>query len=263
MSAPILAIVAAIGILVAAFVHLWNTNDEFREGVTKTWNELKAAFDSFTQGIVDRLNEMGFDFKDFSEVVKATWDNICKALGPQLRAAFDIVASILKGALQVLTGLFDVFAGLFTGNWKQMWNGVKEIFSGIWEAIKGVLKAALNGMFGLVNNMIDGINKISVAGHSPNIPKIPMLANGGILTKGTAIVGEAGAEMLSVSNGQAMVQPLGGQQGASELTGLLETYLPYLAMRQDLYLDGNVLVGQTANRMNEALGTIAFRSKLA
>lgn len=254
---PIAAVAAAIGVLVAAFVHLWNTNDEFREGVTKTWNELKAAFDSFTQGIVDRLNEMGFDFKDFGEVVKAIWDNICKALGPQLRAAFDIVASILKGALQVLTGLFDVFAGLFTGNWKQMWNGVKEIFSGIWEAIKGVLKAALNGMFGLVNNMIDGINKISVAGHSPNIPKIPMLANGGVLTSGSAIVGEAGAELLTVSNGQAMVEPLGGQ--TSELTQLLSTYLPYLAMNQQIVLDSGALVGGTSRQMNEALGQLAIR----
>lgn len=254
---PIAAVAAAIGLLVAAFIHLWNTNEEFRNGVTQTWNELKAAFDGFTQGIVDRLNELGFDFENFGDVVKTVWDNICKALGPQLKAALDMVASILKGALQVLTGIFDVFAGLFTGNWKQMWNGVKEIFTGIWEAIKGVLKAALNGMFGLVNNMIDGINKISVAGHSPNIPKIPMLANGGVLTSGSAIVGEAGAELLTVSNGQAMVEPLGGQ--TSELTQLLSTYLPYLAMNQQIVLDSGALVGGTSRQMNEALGQLSIR----
>ena len=263
LSAPILAIVAVIGVLVAAFVHLWNTNEEFRNSILEIWNSLTGAFKEFGDGIVQRLNAMGGNFKSFGDVVKAVWDMICKNLAPQFKSAFEMVASILKGALNVLMGLFDTFAGLFTGNWTQMWNGIKTIFSGIWEAIKGILKAAVNTLSSTINGLISGINKISVGGHSVNIPLIPMLANGGILTEGTAIVGEAGAEMLSVSNGQAMVQPLGGQQGASELTGLLETYLPYLAMRQDLYLDGNVLVGQTANRMNEALGTIAFRSKLA
>lgn len=263
ISAPILAIVAVIGVLVAAFVHLWNTNEEFRNSILEIWNSLTSAFQAFGDGIVQRLNAMGGNFKSFGDVVKAVWDMICKNLAPQFKSAFEMVSSILKGALNVLMGLFDTFAGLFTGNWSQMWNGIKTIFSGIWEAIKGILKAAVNTLSSTINGLISGINKISVGGHSVNIPLIPMLANGGILTEGTAIVGEAGAEMLSVSNGQAMVQPLGGQQGTSELTGLLETYLPYLAMRQDLYLDGNVLVGQTANRMNEALGTIAFRSKMA
>ena len=263
LSAPILAIVAVIGVLVAAFVHLWNTNEEFRNSILEIWNSLTGAFKEFGDGIVQRLNAMGGNFKSFGDVVKAVWDMICKNLAPQFKSAFEMVASILKGALNVLMGLFDTFAGLFTGNWSQMWNGIKTIFSGIWEAIKGILKAAVNTLSSTINGLISGINKISVGGHSVNIPLIPMLANGGILTEGTAIVGEAGAEMLSVSNGQAMVQPLGGQQGTSELTGLLETYLPYLAMKQALYLDGNVLVGQTANRMNEALGTIAFRSKMA
>ena len=263
ISAPILAIVAVIGVLVAAFVHLWNTNEEFRNSILEIWNSLTGAFKEFGDGIVQRLNAMGGNFKSFGDVVKAVWDMICKNLAPQFKSAFEMVASILKGALNVLMGLFDTFAGLFTGNWSQMWNGIKTIFSGIWEAIKGILKAAVNTLSSTINGLISGINKTSVGGHSVNIPLIPMLANGGILTEGTAIVGEAGAEMLSVSNGQAMVQPLGGQQGTSELTGLLETYLPYLAMKQALYLDGNVLVGQTANRMNEALGTIAFRSKMA
>lgn len=254
---PIAAVVAAIGVLVAAFIHLWNTNEEFRNGVTQTWNELKAAFDEFSQGIVDRLNALGFNFEDFGDVVKTIWDNICNALAPQLRAAFDMVSSILRGALQVLTGIFDVFAGLFTGNWEQMWNGVKEIFEGIWEAIKGVLKNAINAITGNINNLIKGINKIDIKGHSPNIPLIPQLATGGVLTSGSAIVGEAGAELLTVSNGQAMVEPLGGQ--TSELTQLLNTYLPYLAMNQQIVLDSGALVGGTSRQMNEALGKLAIR----
>ena len=77
LSAPIMAIIGVIAALVAAFVHLWNTNEDFRNKIIDTWNTIKQKFDSFGQGIVDRLNKMGFDFKSFGEVVKAIWDGLC------------------------------------------------------------------------------------------------------------------------------------------------------------------------------------------
>lgn len=256
ISGPVLAAVAAITVLVAAFVNLWNTNEEFRNKILGTWETIKSKFEAFGQGIVERLNKMGFDFENFGEVVKAVWDWICDYLAPVFTNAFDAVAAVLGGALDVLMGLFDVFAGLFTGNWEQMWNGVKEIFSGIWDAIVGVLKGAINIIINSINALIGGINKIGFGEHKINIPLIPMLAEGGVLTSGSAIVGEAGPEFVSVSNGQAMVQPLSGH---GDLAGLLETYLPYLAAGTQLVMDSGALVGSIAPDMNTALGTIAIR----
>ena len=256
LSAPILAIVAAIGVAVAAFMHLWNTNEEFRNNIIAIWDGIKAKFEEFGQGIVERLNKMGFDFQSFGDVVKTVWDWICDYLAPVFTNAFDAVAAVLGGALDVLTGLFDVFAGLFTGNWEQMWNGVKEIFEGIWDAIVGVLKGAINIIINAINGLIGGVNKIGFGEHKINIPLIPMLADGGILTSGTAIVGEAGPELVQVSNGQAMVQPL---NSGSDISALLETYLPYLAAGNQLVLDSGALVGGIAPDMNVALGTLAIR----
>ena len=256
LSAPILAVVAAIGVLVAAFIHLWNTNEEFRNNITAIWDSLKAKFEAFGNGIVERLNAMGYDFKDFGEVVRAIWDNLCEVLAPMFETAFAMVEKVLGGALDVLMGLFDVFAGLFTGNWEQMWNGVKEIFTGIWDAIVGVLKGAINNIISLINGFIGGANGIKFGDHNIKIPLIPMLAEGGVLTSGSAIVGEAGPEFVQVSNGQAMVQPLGGH---SDLADLLETYLPYLAAGTQLVMDSGALVGSIAPDMNMALGTMAIR----
>lgn len=44
--------------------------------------------------------------------------------------------------------------------------------------------------------------------------RIPAFANGGSLTSGSAVVGEAGAELLTVSNGRATVRPLSGPAAA-------------------------------------------------
>lgn len=259
LSAPILAVVAVIGVLVAAFMHLWNTNEEFRNKVLGTWDDIKAKFDSFGQGIVDRLNAMGFDFENFSEVVTTIWNTLCDFLAPVFTSTFDAIAAVLGGALDVLTGLFDVFAGLFTGNWEQMWNGCAEIFEGIWDAIVGVFKSQINGIIGFANTAINGLNKIGFGDNKINIPNIPeLMAKGGVLTSGSAIVGEAGPEFVQISDGRAMVQPLGNNGG--DIAGLLETYLPYLAERTALYMDSGALVGSIAPSMNGALGNISIRS---
>ena len=256
LAAPILAAVAAIGVLVAAFIHLWNTNEEFRNNITAIWEALAAKFEAFGQGIVDRLNKMGFEFNNFGEVAKAAWDYICNYLAPVFETAFAEIEIVLGGALDVLMGLFDVFAGLFTGNWSQMWNGVKEIFGGIWDAIVGILKGAINTIINEINRLIGGVNGIGIGDARIHIPLIPMMAEGGVLTSGSAIVGEAGPEFVQVSNGQAMVQPLSGH---GDLAGLLETYLPYLAAGTQLVMDSGALVGEIAPDMNTALGTMAIR----
>ena len=254
LAGPILAVVAVIGVLVAAFIHLWNTNEEFRNNIIAIWDNLKAKFDAFGQGMVERLNALGFDFENFSEVVKAIWDGLCNFLAPVFEGTFDNLAKILGAALDVLTGLFDVFAGLFTGNWEQMWNGIKEIFGGVIDNIKALFGDVLGGIIDQINTATRGINAISFG--KINIPEIKWMAEGGVLTSGSAIVGEAGPEFVQVSNGQAMVQPLTGH---SDLAGLLETYLPYLAAGTQLVMDSGALVGSIAPDMNTALGTIAIR----
>lgn len=255
ISAPVLAAVAAIGVLIAAFVHLWNTNEEFRNNIIATWERIKSMFDEFGQGIVDRLNKMGFEFNDFSEVVKGIWDGLCAFLAPLFEQAFDTIADVLDFALNLLTGMFDFWAGLFTGDWEQMWNGVVETFKAIFGGVKAIFDDIIGGIIGGINGAIDGVRTFSKG--KIDLPNIKWMAEGGVLTSGSAIVGEAGPEFVQVSNGQAMVQPLTGH---SDLAGLLETYLPYLAMGTQMVLDSGALVGGIAPDMNTALGTISIRS---
>ena len=144
ISAPVLAVIAVIAILVAAFKHLWDTNEEFRNAITAIWNGIVSKIQAFCQGIVDRLNALGFEFGSIVDVLKSLWDGLCQFLAPVFEAAFSVVSTVLGSVLDVITGLLDVFIGLFTGNWSQMWDGVKVIFSGVWDAITGLFDTALN-----------------------------------------------------------------------------------------------------------------------
>ena len=153
ISGPVLAIVAVVAVLVAAFKHLWDTNEEFRNAITAIWNGIVSKISAFCQGIVDRLNALGFDFGSIVDVLKSLWDGLCQFLAPVFEAAFNVVSTVLGSVLDVITGLLDVFIGLFTGNWSQLWDGVKEIFSGVWDAITGLFDTALNLLKSLASNV--------------------------------------------------------------------------------------------------------------
>ena len=105
------------------------------------------------------------------------------------------------------------------------WDKVKPVLDQVWNYIKKMI----NGMLGLINSLIDGVNGLikglnsihfelpswipGIGGKGfginiPTIPHIPLLASGGILSSGSAIVGEAGPELLTVGGGNAAVQPL-------------------------------------------------------
>lgn len=141
VTASMIAIVAAVALVIAAFVSLWKNNEEFRNKMTAIWDGIKSKFESFAQGIVDRLNALGFDFENFGEVVKAIWDGFCSLLAPIFEGVFNQVSVILGSVLDALTGIFDVFIGIFTGNWDQAWQGVKEIFGAVWDLIKGTFES--------------------------------------------------------------------------------------------------------------------------
>lgn len=154
ISAPVVAVVAVIGVLIAAFVNLWKTNEEFRNKMTAIWDGIKSKFESFAQGIVDRLNALGFDFENFGEVVKAIWDGFCSLLAPIFEGVFNQVSVILGSALDALTGIFDVFIGIFTGNWDQAWQGVKEIFGAVWDLIKGTFESWTIAFKGIADTVL-------------------------------------------------------------------------------------------------------------
>lgn len=153
---------------------------------------------------------------DFLQGVFATnWTNIFgPVLGEALNVFFANVKNVWDSIKMVFDGIIDFIRGAFTGDWERAWTGVKEIFGGIFNGLKVVAKAPLNAIIGMVNMAISGIN--GVIGGLNKIPgvdigqigKIPYLAKGGILSRGSAVVGESGPELLTMSAGRAVVQPL-------------------------------------------------------
>lgn len=237
---PIVAVIAAIVAAVVGLAVLINTYSE----------EIRAALQA-----VD----------DFLQGVFATdWTNVFgPVLGEPLNAFFATVKSVWDGVMQVLDGIITFVTGIFAGNWKQAWEGVKQIFAGVFQSLVGLVKGPLNSILGLVNAvigginaMIDGLNGLSIdvpegvpvlggttlgfsLGH---LPTLPYLAKGGVVQRGSAIVGEAGPELLTVGPNGTVVQPLTGSTTHNTTNwGDINVYV-YGAAGQDVNELANVVM---------------------
>lgn len=133
MLAPIAAVIAVVAVLVGAFVTLWKTNEEFRDNMVGIWNSIKESINNFFGGVVERINALGFDFENITEVIKTVWFALCDVLAPVFEGAFNTIAIVLDGVFNQILSVMDIFIGLFTGNWEQLGEGVKGVVSGIVE----------------------------------------------------------------------------------------------------------------------------------
>lgn len=194
-------------------------------------------------------------------------------IGDSLNAFFATVKSIWDSVKKIFDGIIDFVRGVFTGDWERAWNGVKEIFSGVFGGLVSIAKIPLNGIIGAINGgisgintMISGLNGIKVdipdwvpglGGKSfgfniPEIGKIPYLAKGGILSRGSAVVGEAGPELLTVSGNSAKVEPLTNATTNNSYLGGVNMYI-YGAPGQS--------VDELAEKISEKINNMTERDR--
>lgn len=154
ISTPVLAVGAAIAGLVAAFVTLWNTNEEFRNKITEIWGSITEIFSGFADGIVQRLNDLGFDFENIGEAIQTVWQGLCDFLAPVFTGALEIVQAAFQTFSDVFFGVWDTLKALFEGDWDGFWNGISEIFNGIWEGIGEAVSAVIDTITGIVEEFL-------------------------------------------------------------------------------------------------------------
>lgn len=118
---------------------------------------------------------------------------------------------LLVTAFVVLWNKCEGFRNFFIN----MWEGIKKIGSSVADFIGGIfqrkintIKGIINAVISLINGAIGAINKLKVnipdwipkyggSTFGVNIPKIPTLAEGGVIDKATlAMIGEAGKEVV-------------------------------------------------------------------
>lgn len=194
LTSPITLAILAIGSIIAIGVLLYKHWDVIKAKAIEVWNGIKAKFEEFK-------NWLG-------NIFATDWAQRFGFMGNILNTFLSSTKGIFNSIKQIFNGIISFISGIFTADWAKAWQGVKDIFAGIMNGLGAVIKGPLNAVISLINGAISGLNKISVSIPSwvpgfggktfgINIPKIPMLAKGGIIDSPTlAMVGEAGKEAV-------------------------------------------------------------------
>lgn len=188
---PFALVAVAIATVVALLVHLWNTNEEFRNSIQDLWNNtlkptidkiidvLKELWNEHLKPLVDRIKELWENtlkpsLSDLWDTVKDVWDKLSVVLGEIIKVVgvvistvlgvlvggVEMIASIIGGIADVLTGIIDFLTGIFTGDWEKAWTGIKEIVLGILDSISGVFEGFIDGLIEGITNLGNAINDL-------------------------------------------------------------------------------------------------------
>lgn len=156
VTAPMIAIVAVIAVLVAAFVHLFKTNEDFRNKIIGIWDGIVNKFKEAGQKITDAINSLGFDFSGLGEAIYAAWDWICNALAPILSEIFANIGRMIGGVVDIVVGVVQVITGLIKGfkdgDWSLFVEGLKSIWDGFWAIAIAPFVAVYNVLTGYLAN---------------------------------------------------------------------------------------------------------------
>jgi phage-related protein len=143
---------------------------------------------------------------------------------PFLGALFSGWAASISAAIEnikaIFSGIIDFVQNVFSGNWSAAWQNIVDIFGNLFGMIVNLAKAPINGVISAINFVLEKINGISVTipdwvpgvGGTTlgfNIPTIPQLATGGIVTAPTILEAGEGGEaeaILPLSKLAAMLQ---------------------------------------------------------
>lgn len=207
LSGPVGIAIGVIVALIATFTLLWNKSETFRNSMTELGNKFVQIYNDNIKPSVDNIKEILVML--WNDVIKPIasylWDTFSPIIekvfviaGNVIASVFEKISIIIKGVTGVLKGLIEFITGVFSGDWEKAWNGIKTIFGSVFDGLKSLFKAPINWIIEKLNSFLSSLNNIKipdwvpeVGGKGFNMPKIPMLAKGGIVNKATlAMIGE-------------------------------------------------------------------------
>lgn len=158
---PMGIIITVIATLVAAFITLWNTNEDFRNKVIEIWNAVKEAATKIFGAIGDFIKTVWEGIKSVAETV---WNAIKTTVETVINAIKTVIETVFNAIKTYFTTVFDFYSNLFTTVWNAIKttvttviNEIKTVIETVWNAVKTFITTVLDGIKSTVTNVWNGI----------------------------------------------------------------------------------------------------------
>lgn len=174
-------------------------------GISGLWSMVTSFFTGALSGLQSFFSSAWSNILGAFNSFQSSLAQSFPVLATIIQGPIDTIKIILEGLKGVLDGIIQFITGVFTGNWSQAWEGVKSIFGNIFDSLAALVKQPINAVISIINKAISGINglKLDIPDWVPvlggktfglNIPEIPQLAVGGIVTAPTVLEAGEGGE---------------------------------------------------------------------
>lgn len=139
MANPIAIVIAAIAALVAAFIYLWNTNEEFRQFWIRLWSEIKEVAVQVWTAV--------------SQFLVSAWNGIRNTAVAVWNGIRDFFSGLWAGIKTLFTTVVTAISTFLVG----AWNGIRATVMAVWNAISAFLGSVWNGIRSVITNVVNGI----------------------------------------------------------------------------------------------------------
>ncbi|MFJ2618159.1 peptidoglycan DD-metalloendopeptidase family protein [Glutamicibacter sp. NPDC087344] len=150
-------IISAIAGLVAGFIYLWNTNEDFRNFFINIWNAISGFFVGIWEGLLKPAFEaIGQVFGAVVGVLVGFWNNTLKpvfqAIGSVFKAIWETVVKVALMALSVYFGVvFYALKTLWDKVLKPVFQALGDFFVWVWNTL---LKPAATALMNYWKNTL-------------------------------------------------------------------------------------------------------------
>lgn len=150
---PIGIVITLIGALVAAFMYLWNTSEEFRNFWIGVWDAVCAAVQPIAEWVMANvITPMIGYFQEFQAQFSAIWD----AVIGYLTMAWENIAPIVQAGMQVVQNIIAAIMPVIEAVWDNAWGVISAVATAVWNAISNTVSTVMGVIQGIIQ-VVTGI----------------------------------------------------------------------------------------------------------
>lgn len=153
------------------------------------FNALAVPIIDFISSLLPSLKSLFEGVADVVDMLSPVIAYLADMFQDRLQTALNIVKPIVEHVITVFKNIIDFIKNVFTGDWSAAWDNIVNIFKSCFNLIPTIAEKVINGAIGVINSLINGVNKITdkipgdPIGQIPTIGEVslPRFHTGGII----------------------------------------------------------------------------------